>query len=190
MNSRMCLHITDPSLEIAYLRKRNRDISIISSLIVIVRIMMLIGAIISQFTNNREMAYESWVVRGVTICYHAVIILIGRNRPKPFCELHTVLVIPITLINLTHVAFVPKTDAALLNNIANYMLFMVVGLLCNGKWLYTSVMILVSNAGTLLFYGLYLDVHDAQLVIGMTAISLLICYSAYHVESIQKHEYL
>ena len=77
------------------------------------------------------------------------------------CELHAMLVVPISLVNLLHIYFVPTSEAALVNNVANYMLFLLFAFLCNGKWIYTSLSICLSSLGIILFYTLHENLKDA-----------------------------
>ena len=118
-------------------------------------------------------------------------IALGVKFPFRVCEIHVPLMVPIVFLNLLHVVLVTKVGhPVLLNNIANYMLLMVLGILCNGKWLYTVISIFVCCLGYILFYALYLNLYDGQFIIELSAISAFFCYASYFLEAKLKHEFV
>ena len=98
------------------------------------------------------------------------------------CEKHAPFTTILFLANLIHAVDDTKNESTLLNNLASYMLFMVLALLCNGKWLYTSIAILLTTSTYLLFYAFYLEIYDAQFIFEITFISLWMCFSIYYLE--------
>ena len=154
MDSLLWLNIQDPLLKMKYLQKRNKEITIISSIIFCSRLALLIGAVITQVSDQRAFTLQSWVGRCVNIFLHFMIILIGLKWAR-FAEFHGPLLVITFTLNFMQVFYGKKGLPVVMNNVIGFVFFLVSGLMTSGKWTYTLSSIMITCSATVVFYVEY-----------------------------------
>jgi c-di-AMP phosphodiesterase-like protein len=65
---------------------------------------------------------------------------------------------------------------------------MACGLILNASWRITVLSMILITVGFLIYFMAFLMVYDIAMIVQVVIISLVICYSCYHFESILKNE--
>ena len=79
---------------------------------------------------------------------------------------------------------------SMVQSIASLILALLIGFVCNARWLYTSLSMLITCITTLTYYKAYHGFSDVVTMIIVTLILCLLIYSCYFMELRDKNMYL
>ena len=84
MISSIDLKIVDGVLEEEYIKFRNKDITYLSVVSLLIRVITLLNAVISSYTGFRQFHHSYWIVRVIILLSQVACIAIGHKYPKGF----------------------------------------------------------------------------------------------------------
>ena len=84
----------------------------------------------------------------------------------------------------------PVDPYFMVQSIASLILALLFGFVCNARWLYTSISMIVTSIATLVYYKMKHHFSDVVTTILVTLILCLLIYSCYFMELRDKNMYL
>ena len=78
----------------------------------------------------------------------------------------------------------------MVQSIASLILALLFGFVCNARWLYTSLSMIITSIITLIYYKMQHNFSDVVTTIIVTLILCLLTYSCYFMELRDKNMYL
>ena len=90
------------------------------------------------------------------------------------------------LPNLIQVGIGKQTIDSVLSNFQGFCIYMVAGLLCSSRWIYSYIAIFTTGIVTMLFYILYVKVGTVVPAFNFIIFIFLLMYPIYFIEKNQK----
>eukprot|EP00347_Sterkiella_histriomuscorum_P014290 403361440 len=191
MNNMLSLKLSDKVQRHQFILDiRYRQIIIISLLILAIRVLNLLGIIIANVINQRDFKTANWVIIGVFLGYHVLLILLNIKFKYYFSYFHGPLLILSFILNCVSNYIQPLSDVNIIGNAVNYSFFLFCGLLLNTQWILTTISIIINLICALVYLVLYYKIADAGILTQYFFTTALIVFAVYHQERLMKENFV
>lgn len=147
----LTLSIDDPKLKTQYLMNRSREILKLSTLVLILRLIMVVGLIIGIVVNDVPFILKGWLYIGGSLIWQLLLILLTWKFPLVFSIVHA----PLLSINYLFIIYQfydkPPVMITLISLMLYYLIFQLSAVTLNYSWILSSLGIFSNTIG-LIYY--------------------------------------
>lgn len=174
-----------------YLDLRQKEIKRISIIFFIILLVSHIGFAISGIfvENSFRQAMLNWIFRPIVTIIHSLILYLLFKNPKKHQIYHGPLLVllqsPNIIYNIDFFNEIQQLEAYMVGII--YLIFsFLVAILCNSKWILTSISMLLMTVSTLVYYSIVHHIRDYLPILLVSFILVVMIYATYLIEKREK----
>ena len=191
MESNWTLKIKDPSIRDQFTVERNKDIIMMCTASLIVRVTSIIAGLVHIYFEGHLYDKFYWAMRASCIGWHLFLLLMGWKWPLYFSKCIGPLLLPgFTLFNLVPVYRLPMSPNLIGATISTLLFFMYNGLILNYSWIFTAISLIVMTLVSMAFYCTAVDFRDLTTYTHVLSLLFLIIYSCYFYEKKLKLQFI
>ena len=180
MNYIPSMGVKDTPQRTVYLLRRNKQILIISLLLLLSRVFSAIGLIISNRIGQRPFIPYQWGMIGACVSWHSLQLILLKIFPRHLTQYHSILM-PCGCYILVYAMQIKiaKTEQALMSNIISLTFFQMSAILTNACWP-VAVMAILANMLLGIYQYVYIfQTYDALSLFQLVLASVMYCYACY-----------